>query len=87
MESPIFRELMEYEQSLEEFDIVGCCTDICVVNRSIRLATYLDEKNREHTIRVHEDAIATYAENTRSEHVSAAKLLMRQQGIELVKKN
>ena len=87
MESPIFRELMEYEQSLEEFDIVGCCTDICVVNGSMGLANYLDEKNRKHTIRVHEDAIATYAENTRSEYVSAAKLLMRQQGIELVKKN
>lgn len=87
MESPIFRELMEYEQSLEEFDIVGCCTDICVVNGSMGLANYLDEKNRKHTVRVHEDAIATYAENTRSEYVSAAKLLMRQQGIELVKKN
>lgn len=86
MESPEFRLLMASQAQLEEFDIVGCCTDICVVNGSIGLANYLDEWNRPHTIRVHEDAIATYAEDTRKEYVEAAKLLMQQQGIELVKK-
>ena len=50
------------------------------------LANYLDERNRKHTIRVHEDAIATYDEENRQEYVEAAKLLMKQQGIELVKK-
>lgn len=87
MESPEFRLLMASQTELEEFDIVGCCTDICVVNGSIALANYLDEWNRSHTIRVHEDAIATYAENDRSEYVEASKILMKQQGIELVRKN
>ena len=86
MEAPDFRELMELQKELKEFDIVGCCTDICVVNGALVLANYLDQHNREHNIRVHEDAIATYAEDDRKEYVDAAKLLMKQQGIELVKK-
>lgn len=86
MEAPEFRELMEHEQELEEFDIVGCCTDICVVNGTIALANYLDQWNRPHTIRVHEDAIATYNEENRQEYVEASKLLLKQQGVELVKK-
>ncbi len=86
MESPTFRAFMEKQPELQEFDVVGCCTDICVVNGSIALANYLDERNHPHTIRVHEDAIATYAEENRKEYVEAAKILMKQQGIELVKK-
>ena len=86
MEAPDFRELMELQKELKDFDIVGCCTDICVVNGAIALANYLDQQDRVHKIRVHEDAIATYAEDNRKEYVDAAKLLMKQQGIELVKK-
>lgn len=86
MESPEFRKLLEYQYELEEFDIAGCCTDICVANGAMGLANYLDEWNIKHTIRVHEDAIATYGEENRSEYVEAAKLLMKQQGIELVRK-
>ena len=86
MEAPLFRELMEREINMNDFDIVGCCTDICVVNGAIALANYLDQNNRKHVIRVHEDAIATYAEDNRKEYVDAAKLLMKQQGIQLVKK-
>ena len=86
MEAPEFRKLMEHEKEMNEFDVIGCCTDICVANGTIALANYLDENNRSHTIRVHEDAIATYAENERREYVDAAKLLMKQQGIQLVKK-
>ena len=71
-------------KALREIIITGCCTDICVINGSIGLANYLDQVNRNHIIKVHEDAIATYSENERSEYVSAAKLLMKQQGIELV---
>jgi nicotinamidase-related amidase len=87
MEAPNFREFMEEQQELEEFDIIGCCTDICVINGAMGLANYLDEWNRPHTIRVHEDAIATYSEKDRQEYVNAAKLLMKQQGIEFVKKH
>lgn len=86
MEAPAFRKLMEMQQQMNDFDIIGCCTDICVANGSIGLANYLDQQNRHHSIRVHEDAIATFAEDMRQNYVEAAKLLMTQQGIQLVKK-
>ena len=86
MEAPEFRKFIEEQQELNEFDIVGCCTDICDFNGAMGLANYLDQWNRKHTIRVHEDAIATYAEDARQNYVDAAKLLMEQQGIQLVKK-
>ena len=86
MEAPDFRKFIEEQIYLEEFDIVGCCTDICDFNGAMGLANYLDQWNRRHAIRVHEDAIATYAEAARQEYVDAAKLLMKQQGIQLVKK-
>lgn len=86
MESLEFRDFVEKQQELVDYEVVGCCTDICVVNGTIGLANYLDQNNREHNIIVHEDAIATYAEEDRSEYVNAAKLLMKQQGIQLIKK-
>lgn len=87
MESPDFRKFIEEQVELNEFDIVGCCTDICDFNGAMGLANYLDQWNRRHTIKVHEDAIATYFEDERQEYVDAAKLLMKQQGIQFVKKN
>ena len=86
MESPIFREVMKDATNIKEFDIVGCCTDICICNGSIGLANYLDEHNRDNVIRVHLDAIATFAEDVRENYVNSACLLMEQQGIKLVKK-
>ena len=78
------REFLEmHKDDIEEVEFCGLCTDICVVNGTIALANYLDEHNRKHTIRVHEDAIATYAETARQNYVEAAKLLMEQQGINL----
>ena len=86
MEAPYFRKMISNATNIKEFDVVGCCTDICVCNGSISLANYLDEHNREALIKVHKDAIATFGEDTRQNYVNAAYLLMEQQGIQLVKK-
>lgn len=86
MEAPDFRKFIEEQIYLEEYDLAGCCTDICDFNGIMGLANYLDQWNRPHTIRAHEDAMATYAEDARQDYVGAAKLLMKQQGIQLVKK-
>ena len=86
MEAPKFRNLIECLNDLENIDIIGCCTDICVFNGAIGLANYRDEWDKKFNINVHEDMIATYGENNRKEYVDAAKLLMLQQGINLVKK-
>ena len=86
MEAPDFRLLIELQQNMNEFDIVGCCSDICVFDGAMGLAGYLDQWNRRHVIRVHEDAIATYDEENRKNYVEAAKLLGEQHGIQYVKK-
>lgn len=86
MEAPEFRELISEATNIERVDVVGCCTDICVANGTIGLANYFDQWNRNVEIRVHEDAIATFLEEDRQNYVDAAKLLMTQQGIKLVKK-
>ena len=86
MESPEFREIVRQAENLKEVNFVGCCTDICVFNGAMGLANYYDEWNRDVTINVHEDAIATYSEEDRGEYVQSAKLLMKQQGIKLVSK-
>lgn len=86
MESPEFREIVKQAENLKEVNFVGCCTDICVFNGAMGLANYYDQWNRDVTINVHEDAIATYSEEDREEYVQSAKLLMKQQGINLVSK-
>ena len=86
MEDPLFRDVLVTSTNIKEFDVVGCCTDICICNGSVGLANYLDEHNRDALIRVHLDAIATFNEKNRKEYVDAACLLMELQGIQLVKK-
>ena len=85
MEAPEFRKIIKELVNVEEFNVVGCCTDICVANGTIGLANYCDEWNKEVVIKAYQDAIATYAENVRQNYIDAAYLLMEQQGIKLVK--
>lgn len=86
MESPEFREIVKQAENLKEVNFVGCCTDICIFNGAMGLANYYDQWNRDVTINVHEDAIATYSEDERGEYIESAKLLMKLQGINLVSK-
>ena len=50
------------------------------------LANRLNQENRDVSIYVHEDAVATFNETERREYVEAAKLLMKQQGINIIRK-
>lgn len=88
MEAPNFRKLIKKLKNIETIDVFGCCTDICVANGTIGLSNYLNEWNKDVEIKVHEDAIETYGAefHNREEYTKAAKLLMQQQGIQLVKK-
>lgn len=85
MEAPNFRKVAKELDNVEQFNIVGCCTDICVANGSMGLANYLDQKNSDAVVKVYQDAVATYAEDIRQNYVDATYLLMEQQGIQLVK--
>lgn len=86
MEAPAFRELIKELINIKQVNIAGCCTDICDFNGTMALANYFDEWNRAVEINVHQDAVATYAKDTRQNYIDAAYLLMEQQGIQLVKK-
>ncbi len=86
MEAEEFRNLVGQMVNLNRVDVVGCCTDICDFNGTMALANYFDQHNRDVSINVHTDAVATYAEDARKNYVDAAYLLMEQQGIQLVKK-
>lgn len=86
MESPKFRALASELVNVKQYDIVGCCTDICDFNGAMGLANYLDEWNKDAVINMHQNLIATYNEDMRQEYFAAAYLLMQQQGIKLVRK-
>lgn len=88
MEAEKLRELLHRLHLLKEAHIIGCCSDICVANGAIGLANYFDERNKEVKIFVHEDAIETFETpmHNKEEYTNAAKLLMAQQGIKLVRK-
>lgn len=83
METEEFRSLISSLKGLKEVDMVGCCTDICVCNGAIALANYFDQHNRDVSITVYEDGVETYDSPThnRAEYSKAAKVLMKQQGI------
>ena len=84
MEAHGFRKLLERQTELETFNVIGCCTDICITNGVLGLANYLDENNRRHNINVYLDAIATYDEENRRDYVNASKILLKQQGVNLI---
>lgn len=86
-EAPGFIDAMSKAENITEFDIAGCCTDICVANGVISMMNYFDQINRRVKVRVHEDAVETFGTKERREEYSkAAYLLMKQQGAEIVKK-
>ena len=85
-EAPEFRELITNLVNLKRVDEIGVCTDICDFNGIMGLANRLNQENRDVSIYVHKDAVATFNETERREYVEAAKLLMKQQGINIIRK-
>ena len=85
-EAPEFRELITNLVNLKRVDEIGVCTDICDFNGIMGLANRLNQENRDVSIYVDEDAVATFNETERREYVEAAKLLMKQQGINIIRK-
>ena len=74
-------------KKLKEVILVGCCTDICVMNLGIPLQNYFDQKNRDVEIIVPVNAVETYNSDThnREEYNDMAFKLLEQSGITLVK--
>lgn len=86
-EAPGFIETMNEASNIHEFDIVGCCTDICIANGVISMMNYFDQVNRKVEVRLHEDAIETFGlPERRNQYSEAAYLLLKQQGAKVMRK-
>jgi len=72
--------------NLEKVVIVGCCTDICVLNLAIPLQNYFDQIDRDIKITIPKDAVETYdaPSHSREEYNQMAFKLMHQAGIEII---
>ncbi|MBQ8748916.1 MAG: cysteine hydrolase [Clostridia bacterium] len=72
--------------NLKEVVLMGCCTDICVLNLALPLANYFDEKNKQVNIVVPMNVVQTYdsPNHNKDEYNDIAFKLMRQAGIKVV---
>ncbi len=84
--APKFLEDIEKMTSLKEVIIIGCCTDICILNLAIPLQNYFDQKDRDVLITIPKNAVETYqtAEHNREKYNEMAFIFMKQAGIHLV---
>lgn len=85
--APNFLEHIDKMVNLKEVIIIGCCTDICVMNLAIPLQNYFDQKDRNVIITLPKNAVETYDTPThnREEYNEIAFKLMEQAGIKLLK--
>lgn len=81
--APNFLEDIDKMVNLKKITIIGCCTDICIMNLAIPLQNYFDEKDRNVIITIPKNAVETYDAPThnRAEYNEMAFKLMEQAGI------
>lgn len=83
-----FVDVLEKLENVEEVEVVGCCTDICVANGVLPMMNYFDQKNKRVNVTLYEDAIDTFeisGAHERKQYEDAAYLLLKQQGAKVKK--
>lgn len=72
--------------NLKEVVIIGCCTDICILNLAIPLQNYFDQNDLDVKITVPKNAVETYDApwHNREEYNEIAFKLMKQAGINII---
>lgn len=83
-----FVDVLNNLENVEEIEVVGCCTDICITNGVLPMMNYFDQKNRRVGVTLYEDAIDTFeipGVHNRKEYEDAAYLLLKQQGAKVKK--
>lgn len=72
--------------NLKKVTVVGCCTDICVMNLAIPLKNYFDEFNKDIDVIVVKDATETYDSDVHNRELynDMAYEIMKQAGIKVV---
>lgn len=86
-ESKPFMNYLKRLKALREIILVGCCTDICVLNLALALVNYFDEHNIEIKITVVMNCTQTFDSPLHSsdEYNEMSYKLMKQAGINVVK--
>lgn len=56
----LFKEFLVDNPEIDTFEIVGCCTDICVYQFAITLKTYFTMNNKQVDVIVHKDMVDTF---------------------------
>ncbi|PZW01523.1 isochorismatase family cysteine hydrolase [Metamycoplasma auris] len=53
-------ENKEFLDSYNEFEIIGCCTDICILQFALNLKTYFNSKNMDKNVIVYKKLVNTF---------------------------
>ena len=83
-----FVDVLNGLENVEEIEVVGCCTDICITNGVLPMMNYFDQKNRRVAVTLYQDAIDTFeipGVHNRKQYEEAAYLLLQQQGAKVKK--
>ena len=83
-----FVDVLNGLENVEEIEVVGCCTDICITNGVFPMMNYFDQKNKRVNVTLYEDAIDTFeipGVHDRKQYEDAAYLLLKQQGAKVKK--
>jgi len=88
MYAPNFIEDIDKMKNLKKVIIIGCCTDICILNLAIPMQNYFDQKDLNIEIIVPKNAVETYNSpiHLREEYNEIAFKLMKQAGISIIEK-
>ena len=81
-----FLEDIEKMPHLKEIVVIGCCTDICVLNAAISMRTYFNQENKNIEIIVPKNCVETYHSpvHDQKEYNDMAYKLIGQSGVKVV---
>lgn len=83
MFAPGFLNWLSKLREVDEVVIIGCCTDICVMNLAIPMQNYFDQENCPVKVVVPKNAVETYdsPQHNRDEYNTMAFKFLNQAGI------
>ena len=83
---PKFFEDIKKMPNLKEIIVIGCCTDICVLNAAISMRTYFNQENMDIEIVMPKDCVETYdaTVHPQREYNEMAYKLISQSGVKVV---
>lgn len=85
---PAFFQDIKKMPNLKEIVVLGCCTDICVLNAAISMRTYFNQENRNIEIIMPKNCVETYdaPQHNQKEYNEIAYKIIGQSGVKIVDK-